>query len=194
MLPGINDRSIIGHDSAWRQAGLLDMTGPKDMHDAFAFCEQVIGNDAAVAPPPDGFRAHDCAAMPAAELSQLRQAFGERLGQRIVGVVAKTTYAPIAIGGRFRTTRPAPQAAKRSDMLIADPPRRQRSWKAFAVELRIGARTRHRAHIDDEIDTRLQKQFAELDDRARGMAYGEEAVRFDSNLGAQGDRPPRCGS
>lgn len=55
------------------------MTGPKSMHDAFAFSEQVVGNNAAVAPPPDGFRAHDWAAMPAAKLLQFRQAFGERL-------------------------------------------------------------------------------------------------------------------
>lgn len=55
------------------------MTGPKRMHDAFAFSEQVVGNNAAVAPPPDGFRAHDWASMPAAKLSQFRQAFGERL-------------------------------------------------------------------------------------------------------------------
>src|SRR5690349_7732766 len=69
-------------------------------------------------------------------------------------------------------------------MLISDPPRRQRCRKAVFVELRIGARARHRPHIDNEIDTRFLKKFSELDDRTRGMAYGEEAVRFDSNLTA----------
>ena len=66
-------------------------------------------------------------------------------------------------------------------MFIADLPRRQRFGEAFAVELRIGARPRHRSHVDDEIDAGLLEQIDEFDDRPGGMADGEEGVRVGSS-------------
>ena len=71
-------------------------------------------------------------------------------------------------------------------MFIADLPRRQRFGKAFTVELRIGARSRHRSHVYDEIDARLPQQIDELGDRPGGMTYGEEGVR----VGSEGTMAP----
>jgi hypothetical protein len=65
-------------------------------------------------------------------------------------------------------------------MFIADPPRRQRFGKAAGVELRIGTGSRHRPHVDDEIDAGLPEQIDEFGDRPGGMADGEECVRVGS--------------
>jgi hypothetical protein len=46
--------------------------------------------------------------------------------------------------------------------------------------LRIGARARHRPHVDDEIYAGFPQQIDEFGDRPGGMADGEECVRVDS--------------
>jgi hypothetical protein len=61
-------------------------------------------------------------------------------------------------------------------MLIADLPRRQRFGEAFAIELRIGARSRHRSYIDKMVDAGLSKQIDQFDDRPGRMAYGEKVL------------------
>ena len=66
-------------------------------------------------------------------------------------------------------------------MLIADLPRRQHFGEVSAVELRIGARSRHRSHVDDKIDAGLPEQIDEFDDRSRGMTYREEGARVGPN-------------
>ena len=66
------------------------------------------------------------------------------------------------------------KAAKFRDMFVADLPGGKRFSKAFTVELRIGARPRHRPHVHDAIDARLLQQIGEFDDRPGGMAYGED--------------------
>jgi hypothetical protein len=65
-------------------------------------------------------------------------------------------------------------------VFIADLPRRQRFGEAVAVELRIGARPRHRPNVTDEIDAGLPEQTDEFGDRPGGMADGEECVRVNS--------------
>jgi hypothetical protein len=65
-------------------------------------------------------------------------------------------------------------------MFIADLPRRQRFGEAIVVELRIGTGSRHRPHVDDEIDAGLPEQIDKFGDRPGGMADGEECVRVGS--------------
>lgn len=72
-------------------------------------------------------------------------------------------------------------------MLVTDPPSCQRLGEAFAVELRIGARSRHRPYIDNKPDTVLLKQLDEFDDRPRRMTYGEKDAR-DGSLWNGGTR------
>jgi hypothetical protein len=48
-------------------------------------------------------------------------------------------------------------------MLIADLPRRQRFGEVFAIELRIGAQSRHRSYIDKMVDAGLSKQIDQFD-------------------------------
>ena len=142
--PGrIDDPAVAAYDGTRRQACLVDMRCSKDVHHALAFAEQVIGDDAPMAAPPDGLSARDRAPMLAAQFSQLRKACGERLRQGIVGIVPKAPHPPIDVRRRFYISRFSSKTAKRGDMFIADLPRRQRFGEAVAVELRIGARPRH---------------------------------------------------
>jgi hypothetical protein len=65
-------------------------------------------------------------------------------------------------------------------MLIADLPRPQRFGKVFAIELRIGARSRYRPYVDNQVDPGRSKQINEFDDRPGRMAYGEKGARAGS--------------
>src|SRR5689334_16741740 len=94
------------------------MSRPKDVQYALAFAEQIIGNDAPMAAPPDGFRAHDCAPALGAYRPQPRQACGERLRPGIVRIVSKAAHPPITVRGRFHVPRLPPMTAEIGDMFI----------------------------------------------------------------------------
>ena len=151
------------------------------MHYALAFAEQVIGDDAAVAAPPDGLSTHNRTSVLAAQFPQSSKACGERRRQGIIGIIAESAHAPIGIWRRFYISCFSSKTAKRGDMFIADMPRRQRFGEAVAVELRIGTGSRHRPHVDDEIDAGLPEQIDEFDDCSGGVTYGEEGARVDSD-------------
>ena len=74
-----------------------------------------------------------------------------------------------------RATFPAGRRVR--DMLVADLPRRQRFGKALLIELRVGARPRHRPYVDNEADARLSQEIDKFDDRPGRVAYGEKGVR-----------------
>lgn len=179
-LRWIDDRAVIVHESAGRQAGLVDMRRPKDVRHALSCDEKIICDNPPVAAPPDGLGAHDRAAVLAPQFSQLRKPCGERLRQGIVGIVPKAPHPPIGVRRRFYISRLSSKTAKRGDMFIADLPRRQRFGEAVVVELWIGTGSRHRPHVDDEIDAGLPEQIDEFGDRPGGMADGEECVRVGS--------------
>jgi hypothetical protein len=157
------------------------MGRPKNVHHTLALAEQIIGDDAPMTSPPDGLGAHDRAPVLAAQFPQSRKACSEGLRQSIVGIVPEAADSPIGVWGRFAAARLSAKAAKFRDMIVADLPRRQRLREAVAIELRIGARSRHRPHIYDEIDARLPQQIGEFGDRPGGMTYGEEGVRVGSS-------------
>ena len=156
------------------------MPRPEDVHHLLPAGNKIIGNDAPMATPPYGLGAHDRAAVLAPQFSQLRKPCGERLRQGIVGIVPKAPHPPIGVRRRFYISRLSSKTAKRGDMFIADLPRRQRFGEAVVVELRIGTGSRHRPHVDDEIDAGLPEQIDEFGDRPGGMADGEECVRVGS--------------
>ena len=97
--------------------------------------------------------------------------------QRVVGEIAKAVDLPIAIGRWGRVTRLAAQAAEFGDVDVADLRRRETVRQAIAIELRVGARARDRAHVDDEIDGRFPQQIDKCFDRPGRMADGEECAR-----------------
>jgi len=131
--------------------------------------------------PPDGLGAHDCTPVLVAQFPQSRKACSKALRQGIVGIVTKAAHPPIGIWGGFAATRLSAKAAKFRDVFIADLPRRQCFREAVAIELRIGARPRHRSHVDHEIDAGFPEEIDEIGDRPGRMADGEERVRVGSD-------------
>jgi len=77
-LGWIEDRAVAAHGGAGRQASLIDMRRPKDVHHTLTGGEEIVGDDTPVAAPPDGLGAHDCAPVLAAQLMQPRKACGEK--------------------------------------------------------------------------------------------------------------------
>jgi hypothetical protein len=61
---------------------------------------------------------------------------------------------------------------------IADLPFRQRNRQRIGIELRIGARSRDRPDIDDQVNPGFVQQVDELGDASSRMADGEEDGRF----------------
>jgi hypothetical protein len=63
------------------------------------------------------------------------------------------------------------------DAQDAKRPRRQRFGEALPIELRVGARPRHRPYVDNEVDAGLPQEIGKFDDRPGRVAYGEKGVR-----------------
>jgi hypothetical protein len=179
-LGRVDHSSVAANGSAGRQTRFVDMRRPEDVHDAFARGEEIVCDDTPMAAPPDGLGTHDRASMPPTPVSESRQTRCEGRRQRVVRIIAKTAHPPISIGRRSRAAHLSAEATKFGDMLIADLPRRQRLGKAFAIELRIGARSRYRPYVDDQVDARCPKQIDEFDDRPGRMAYGKKGARDGS--------------
>ena len=153
------------------------MRFPENVHHLLVRSEKVVGNDPAVAAPPDRFGAHDHAPVLTASFPEPRQAGGEGGRQGVVRIVPKAAHPPIGIGRGLSAARPSPQAAEFGDMLVADLPRLQRSRECFLIELRVGARPRHRPYVDNAVDAGLPQEIDKFDDRPGRVAYGEKGVR-----------------
>jgi hypothetical protein len=67
-----------------------------------------------------------------------------------------------------------PQSAELPHPTISDPGRAQRRRQCIACELRIGARLRHGAYIDERLHTVRLQHLDELLDRPRGMSDSEQ--------------------
>jgi hypothetical protein len=122
ILNGIDHRPIAANDGAGCQARLVDMRFPENVHHLLACGQKVVGDDPAVAAPPDRFCAHDRASVLTAPFPEPRQAGGEGGRQGVVSIVPKTGHPPIGIGRRLSGARLPPAAPEFGDMLVADLP------------------------------------------------------------------------
>ena len=181
-LGGIDHRTIVAN-GAGCQARHIDMRFSEDVFHLLACGEKVVGNDAAVAAPPDRCSAHDHAPVLPAAFPEPGQAGGEGGCQGVVRIVPKAAHSPIDIGRGFCAARLSPQAAEFGDMLVANLPWRQRLRQALLIELRVGARPRHRSYVDNEVDAGLPQEIDKFDDRPGRVAYGEKAVRVIAPTG-----------
>src|SRR5690606_37283566 len=93
---GIDDRTVGPRDRPVRQPRGL-RAALHDVRDGGARHDQIVGDDAAVAAPPDGFRAHDRAAALAADVDQMRQSLSKRGAERIVGIIVEAGVGPEAV-------------------------------------------------------------------------------------------------
>src|SRR5690606_12985784 len=86
------------HNGTRRHRGGVDAAGAHDVPDILAPGQQVVGDDAAVAAPPNRFGAHDGAAPLVSDGYQLVQPLAKLIAHCIVGVVVKAVVLPETIG------------------------------------------------------------------------------------------------
>lgn len=146
------------------------------MEDLLTGGDEIIGNDPAMASPPDGLCAHDARTGGVTEFAQISEARTERLAHRVIGVIVEACVVPEGVDlGRHARLLSA-KSPERGHMLVRDAMRRERGGENVAVELRIGPRTRNGPHVDDELDFGGLEQRDKLFRWASRMSDGEEWI------------------
>src|SRR6266542_2687394 len=160
----IHQRTISTGLSGFSHPRRLDAVGAENVEHALPCRDQVVCDDAPVAAPPHRLGAHDRATPFMSQCAQMREAASERWGQRIVGKVVKALVLPerIDVG---RNILPGAQAAQRRHVLVSDCRWRERFGKDVAIVLRVRARARNAAHVDQERDLRSFEQIDEFGHR-----------------------------
>lgn len=97
LLPRIHESSIFELAHPGRGRCGINMVPAEDVPHRKAARQQVIGDDPPVAPPPDGLRTHDGAAVLAGKTAKLRESGAERLRRGIVGIRAEGGVLPVAV-------------------------------------------------------------------------------------------------
>jgi hypothetical protein len=119
-LSGIDHRSVVANDGAGCRARLIDVPISENVHHLLVCGPKVVGDDPAVAAPPDRFGAHNHAPLLRAAFPEPRQTGSEWRRQGIVCVVTKAAYSPIGIGRGFRVAWLSAAAPELADMLVTD--------------------------------------------------------------------------
>jgi hypothetical protein len=129
---------------------LLPLTGSEEMYDVLPAGMQELCDQAPVATPPKGLRAHEAG-------RRLRQRRGERrlppLSAHAGGIAAEGGDAKTAEGILARLTGEA--AAKLDRVPIGDPPLLEHRCESWSVELGVVTRAREASHIDQGADAGL---------------------------------------
>lgn len=97
LFGGISDSSVVVYDRAGSQVCLIDVRTPEYVEYALTRRQEIVGDDPAVATPPDGFRAHDGASVLATPLPEPSKTRGEGHRQRIVRVITKAAHPPVCV-------------------------------------------------------------------------------------------------
>src|SRR2546430_1173775 len=118
--PGVGQRSILSALGGRREMGSRDVVRPENMEDGLPRADQVVGDEAPMALPPQGFRAHDRAALRAAQLAQHDEAGMKLVAHGVVGVVVKALVRPEGVHGRRDVYLSSPETPESGDVLIAD--------------------------------------------------------------------------
>ena len=79
------------------RAGWFDVARAQDMKHRLASGDQVVSDDAPVASPPYGFRAHDSATSRMSQVPQLGKTGAEGVRQGVVGIVVKALVLPESV-------------------------------------------------------------------------------------------------
>ncbi|EEF26456.1 conserved hypothetical protein [Ricinus communis] len=154
-----------------RQLVRLALARIDDVVDGHAAHQQRIGDERAVAAPRHRFRAHQRAGPALRELDDRVDVGREFVGLHVVRVAAERRVAP---AGVRRVLERAAQAAEAFQVTVFDTGIGQRRGELVLPELRIVARFRHRADIEQAGDAVLPEQPDELLDRTVRMADGAD--------------------
>jgi hypothetical protein len=150
LLGGIDQITVGLQSRRGGHARFFHVARSENVKHALAGREEVVGDDPSVTAPPHGFRAHDSATPRVSELAQIREPITKMIAQGVVGIVVKTVVFPERVEPARHLARAAAQASERRDVLISDFERLKRLGQGVTVKLRIGARARHGADVDNE--------------------------------------------
>jgi len=90
------------------------------MIDGIAIQQEMVGDNTAVAPPPDCLRAHQGQATIPAKALQSAECRGEFIAQGIVGIVVKALHPPERVDLLVDAWLPWPPTAQNGPVTIAD--------------------------------------------------------------------------
>ena len=91
------------------------------------------------------------------------------IAEGVVGIVVKTVVFPERVELERHLARAAAQSPERRDVLISDFERLKRLGQGVTVILRIGARARHGADVDNECYRNALQEFDDVVQRPRPM-------------------------
>jgi hypothetical protein len=93
-------------NSPWGEQRPIDAIGAKDVKNALAGANEIIGDDPPMTAPPNRFRAHNDRALLVPQVAKRSQTVVEPFGQRIVGVIAKARVFPEQVRRGLDPARP----------------------------------------------------------------------------------------
>ena len=120
-----------------------------DVLRANAAHEEGISDERTMATPRDGFRAHDRASFLFGESDQSLKPVLKFRSLHIVGEASERSVVPTEV---HRIAPRMAQAAQLAQMDVANSPSAQLRGKCLPIELRIVARTRNGAHVNDALN------------------------------------------
>lgn len=162
----------------------LGFGGRHDVKDIVAGRLEVIGDERAMALPPQGFGAHDGGALCAGESEQALDAGAEFRGHHEIRIAAKSFIAPDGVWGI--RARPA-ASAEFGKMDIIDARIGKRFGEIFLAEMRQAARAGKTADVSEGLDALGSEHFEELFDAAIRVANGPERDRVHAGISGNGD-------
>jgi hypothetical protein len=166
----IGDPSPCPDHGKGSQRGGLTLFSGKDVDHGNSVREYVIGDDSTVTTPPDGFGAHDRARFARRHLEQLSQAFTERGGLGVVGVVMEAPSFPTSVRAFFNLFALGAPSTERREVDISKPRSLKRGGQHIEVELRMGPRARGTSDVDETGHLECAENVDELARRPRRMS------------------------
>ena len=154
----------------------------ENVKDGLAGGDQMVGDDPAMAAPPQGLGAHDRAPRRFSEATEFAEAGSKCVAESVVGVVVEAFVLPERVRPGWDGALPSAQAAERGDRLIANVEPCQSRRQRVPVVLRIRARAGNSPNVDDEADLGEMEKFDESLDRARRMSDGVVWIHIWSEL------------
>ena len=103
-----------------RHARDVDVARTEYVTHRLASSDQMVGDDAPVASPPDSFRAHDGASLHLPCRTQSLHAGPKFVAQGVIRVVVKALIPPIAVHLARNMLLTSPQSAELRNSLVSD--------------------------------------------------------------------------
>ena len=155
----------------------IDMPFAEDVCDGEVACEQLIGDDPAMAAPPHGLRTHEHTTRAFAPADEGLEVGSELLGEAVVGVVVEASVLPPGVGleGHRATDWSTTSQTLETAQLDAHP--REVGLKGVGVELGIPIRTRESADVDDDLGAGVREEIDELVEFTIRMPDRQQARR-----------------